>query len=353
MAPRVRGGSRAYWMSILLALPVACAEPAPEHQPAAAVALPPRESSAPPGSPVQIEMKNVVLHAADGVVMEIASLRGDMLTTPAGRPPVFDDQRSYVLRLQAAEIAMPIPSLERLLNAHIFAYDDAPLTNVSLSIDEQRLSLKGTLHKGVPLRFSSKATVSAAPGGRLRLETKSIRALGIPIGGLLDLLRVDLEDLASFDDGRGIVASGDDILLTPERALPPPAIRGHLRRAWLAGNRLHLSYAPDDGRPVSPLTPPQPGASGYVYFSGASIQFGRLTMTGADLQLIDADPRDPFDFFPARYQRQLVAGYSKNTPRGGLETYMPDYDDLGPRTDLRPVQAPSRGVTAAGVRRRR
>jgi hypothetical protein len=23
-----------------------------------------------------------------------------------------------------------------------------------------------------------------------------------------------------------------------------------------------------------------------------------------------------------------VAGYSKNTPRGGLETYMPDYDDL-------------------------
>ena len=30
----------------------------------------------------------------------------------------------------------------------------------------------------------------------------------------------------------------------------------------------------------------------------------------------------------ARYNDMLVAGYSKNTPRLGLKTYMPDYDDL-------------------------
>ena len=44
--------------------------------------------------------------------------------------------------------------------------------------------------------------------------------------------------------------------------------------------------------------------------------------------MIDADPRDPFDFYPAKFERQLVAGYSKNTARGGLRTFMPDYDDL-------------------------
>ena len=51
-------------------------------------------------------------------------------------------------------------------------------------------------------------------------------------------------------------------------------------------------------------------------------------MHDADLQLIDSDPKDPFDFFPARYSAQLVAGYSKNTPQKGLKTYMPDYGDL-------------------------
>lgn len=51
-------------------------------------------------------------------------------------------------------------------------------------------------------------------------------------------------------------------------------------------------------------------------------------MKGADLQLIDQDPRDAFDFSPADYNVQLVAGYSKNTPQHGLKTYMPDLNDV-------------------------
>jgi hypothetical protein len=43
------------------------------------------------------------------------------------------------------------------------------------------------------------------------------------------------------------------------------------------------------------------------------------------MQLIDADPRDAFDFFPAHYEDQLVAGYSRNTRRKGLQVFMPDY----------------------------
>jgi hypothetical protein len=46
------------------------------------------------------------------------------------------------------------------------------------------------------------------------------------------------------------------------------------------------------------------------------------------MQLIDADPTDPFDFFPDHYNEQLVAGYSKTTASGGLRVYMPDYNKL-------------------------
>jgi hypothetical protein len=51
-------------------------------------------------------------------------------------------------------------------------------------------------------------------------------------------------------------------------------------------------------------------------------------MSDTDLKLIDMDPKDPFDFFSARYNEQLVAGYSKNTPQQALRTYMPDFSDL-------------------------
>ena len=51
-------------------------------------------------------------------------------------------------------------------------------------------------------------------------------------------------------------------------------------------------------------------------------------MRNANLQLIDADPADPFEFFPDRYNEQLTAGYSKTTASGGLRVYMPDYSKI-------------------------
>jgi hypothetical protein len=65
--------------------------------------------------------------------------------------------------------------------------------------------------------------------------------------------------------------------------------------------------------PPRQATLPLPSARNYLYFFGGVIRFGKLTMTDADMQLIDADPSTPFDFFPAHYEAQLVAGYSRNT----------------------------------------
>jgi hypothetical protein len=77
--------------------------------------------------------------------------------------------------------------------------------------------------------------------------------------------------------------------------------------------------------PVRPATLPVPAARNYLYFFGGSIRFGKLTMSDADMQLVDADPSTPFDFSPAHYDDQLVAGYSRNTRRKGLQVFMPDY----------------------------
>jgi hypothetical protein len=51
-------------------------------------------------------------------------------------------------------------------------------------------------------------------------------------------------------------------------------------------------------------------------------------MAETDLELIDNDPDDPFDFSVDHWNDQLVAGYSKNTPNRGLKTHIPDYSDL-------------------------
>jgi hypothetical protein len=62
-----------------------------------------------------------------------------------------------------------------------------------------------------------------------------------------------------------------------------------------------------------------------MYYRGGVLRFGRLTMTDADLLIVDADPSNPFDFFLDHYNDQLVAGYSKNTMSKALISVWPDY----------------------------
>jgi hypothetical protein len=321
----------------LCLLPAACgkpSEPAPAPPPTSAPA--PTPTPPPARGPVKIEMRDVQLHVDDGIVLHIARLRGDMVPIKPGHPPVFDDQRSYVLRVTDADLSLDMASLTVLLNRHVFGYEKAPLTDITVTVEDGRLKQKGKLHKGVTVPFTLEATVSATDDGRLRLHTESVSALGLPAKKLLDLFGVSLDDVVKIKEQRGVEITGDDIVIDAGRILPPPAIEGRLTRVDLVNGALHQTFG-TPGQAPKPLAPADSRARHYVYFSGSELRFGKLLMSDADLQLIDADDRDPFDFFPAKYLTQLVAGYSKNTPSGGLRTYMPDYNDVTPTTDLRPA----------------
>jgi hypothetical protein len=321
---------------VLLAAVSAChSEPEP---PVASPSPIPAQVSPTPSAPepVQIEMKNVHLHVAAGVVLNVRHLRGEMVSKASAQTPVFDDQRSFVIHIIAADITMDMASLTNLMNQHAFAWEDAPVKDIEMSVDEGRLKQKGKMHKGIWLPFSMKASVSATADGRMRLHTESVKALGIPATKLLDLFDLTLDKLLTIEKGHGMEVKDDDVIISPGRVLPPPELQGRLSKVEIVGQQLHQVFSSAEARSVAVLTPPDPKARNYVYFSGSSIRFGKLTMSGSDLQLIDADERDAFDFYPEKYNAQLVAGYSKNTPTKGLKTYMPDYNDLGKETDLRP-----------------
>jgi hypothetical protein len=63
-------------------------------------------------------------------------------------------------------------------------------------------------------------------------------------------------------------------------------------------------------------------------YRGNRLKFGKLTMEDTDMVLMDADPRDPFDFSLDRYKEQLMAGYSKTTASFGLRVFMVDLNKL-------------------------
>ncbi len=317
------------WITLLaLVATAACArEPAPA--PVASVSLPDAATRPADHAPVQVQMQHVRLNVADGIVLTVDHLRGEMVSRTSA-PPAFDDPHSYILRIATAETSMDMPSLANLMNQYVFAYAGAPLSGISVhTTPDGRIEETGTMHKGVPLHFSMKASVSATQDGRLRLHVDSVSVLGLPSKGLMDVFGLKMDDVVSLKNRRGLEIDGNDIVIAIGEVLPPPEVQGRLSRVVVEGDRLIQTFAVEPGHAApAPLTPSDSHAANYLYFSGSDLRFGKLTMAGADLQLIDADPKDPFDFFPTKYMTQLVAGYSKTTATGGLQAFLPDYDDL-------------------------
>jgi hypothetical protein len=281
----------------------------------------------PSAVPVATRMRNVNLHVGRGIELRIEDLSGRMLSRLSGKPPIFDDLDSYVLDIDAARVSMTAESLTNLMNNYVFAYPGAPLTHLKLTIENGTLRQTGTLRKGIGIPFTMDATVTATKDGKIRLHPTAMKAAGVFPKRMLDFFGLTLARMITLKPGSPITIDGNDLLLDPERLLPPPRIRGRLTNVTIDKGRL-VEYFGDVDPGRHGVAPPDRSASNYMYFRGGTLRFGKLTMDDADLLLVGADPKGPLDFSPQNYNDQLVAGYSKNTPTHGLIVYMPTLNDL-------------------------
>jgi hypothetical protein len=276
-----------------------------------------------------IEMRNVLLHIDDRGVIRIERLRGQVLTD-SGRPPVLDDAKSFRIRVTRGTTRLTGDDLASLLNSVVFAYDGAPLKNLKARMDGSAVILSGTLRKGVNLPFSITATPTLEPDGRVRMHPTRTRILGINGAALMKALGLQLDDLINLKKAHGAVVDGNDILLEPTQILPPPMIEARLESIGVVGDELVQTFV------TTPLDSiferyvrPDSSQANFVYFRGGRLRFGKLEMIDTDLHIVDADQHDPFDLYLAQYNRQLVAGTSRNLETYGLRVTMPDYEDLG------------------------
>ena len=285
---------------------------------------------------VDVRMENVNLHVGHGVELRVLYLAGRLASAAPGKVPTFDDVNSYLIEVDSARVSMTAGSLTNLMNNVLFAGPSAPIKNVRVEIEGDEIRQTGTLTKGVSVPFTMRAALDVTSDGKLRLHPTSMKAAGIVPKGVLDFFGIHLGTLLKVRQGSGIQVAGDDLLLDPANVLPPPRIHGTLTKAWIADGVLFQQFG--GGKPTHAINSPV-DTRNFMYYRGGTLRFGKLTMADADLTLVDLDPRDPFDFSPAQYKDQLVAGYSKNTPGNGLVTYMPDLSDIAKRGAARQTRS--------------
>lgn len=271
---------------------------------------------------VAVTMRNVMYHFSASIAVHIYELSGSLTPTGQNPFPIFDDARSFVLHIDAANMSLTTQAMSNILNHHVFAARDAPLKDISITTTGNTLKITGKVHTKGDIPFEEEGTLSLTSQGEIRIHSNKVRAAHLPVKGLMELLGMNISDLISTNKVRGVRAEKDDLLINPEEILPLPKIEGRLTSIELKGNTIVERF----GGRIPTLRP-----GNYMTYRGGRLRFGKLTMDDTDLVLIDMDPRDAFDFYLSHYKEQLVAGYTKTTPAFALRVFMPDYNKLAKR----------------------
>jgi hypothetical protein len=281
----------------------------------------PREAL--PAKHTQAEMQNVRFHVDRTIVLNIHALRGEMFDKNEGQPLNFDDKRSFVVHLASARIGVDDRGLSDLMNHYVFNYAGAPLRDLIIHVHEGRMVQEGVMHKLIDIPFEMTADVTVTDDGWLRIHPLSMRICNLNGEALMKAFGITLDEILKKVPP-GVRVAKNDLLIDALALLPPPTIRGRITAVELHENELLQVF--DDGTHPPPLGTIETNG---MLFRGGTLRMGKLFMVRADMEVLDTDPRDPFDFFVDYYNAQLTAGYDRNTEDYGLRVYMRDFEDVG------------------------
>jgi hypothetical protein len=268
----------------------------------------------------------VDLRLFEDATIHVTRLAGTASSLRPGEPVKLDDNNAYTIEVEGAEARIGWSDLSAILNEYTFAFDGAPVDDLTIDREEDedqrdQVELKGDLKSALGLRFEIEGRPEVTPDGRIRIRTTSVQALDIPVEGLMHALDLDAADLMGNLEERGLAFEGDDLILDASLAFPPPRMRGRVVAVSVGEAGLSITLG-------DPGAAPRPGNANHLWFRDGTIRIGRMTQTDADLRILDDDPRDPFDFFPGQMNRQLAAGYAKMGVDGALTMFVPDYGDI-------------------------
>lgn len=308
------------------------------------------------GGYTTVVMKKVALRLDDDINLFVVSLSGVLVPLELGLVNL-DEPGSVELIVDEAEVRISQDDLERLFTRYLFDDDEddddvfggrsggggfsgeAPLRDVSVSLQKGRLELRGTLQDGDKIVVTG--TLEPTSGGDIALHPTSLRRDGKPVARLDDIFEGGLANagLGLQDHGAGERAGAvgpslwleeEVVVFEPEAILPVPALIADVVDVKTEGGHVRLLL--EGPAPKVKTLGPGEEIDNYLALRGGALRFGKLVMQRADLLFIDEDPEDPLDLSLREYDQQMVAGRTEVRADLGLRVTLPDYDEVGSGT---------------------
>ncbi|MDP2313854.1 MAG: hypothetical protein Q8P41_13180 [Pseudomonadota bacterium] len=323
------------WIATLLGALGGCAQPDPISPDPAARADCPAVVADPDvdPAPTVITLRDVELVTPDGL-LRVRYLEGTVQSTVEGRPPVIDDPDAYRIRVQRAEIAVDVSTLNRMMSGeHTTSKKKSPLASAEFSTEHGLLVVTGSK----PVPFVLKGAVSVDPKGRMTISVVDLRALGVQTKGILAALDLKLEDLIDVTNERGVTVDGNVVHVDPLVNMPAPAVEAKITGVSVEADGLVLLLG--DVGTTDPKTPAaetvksaadtEGTVKNFLSYRGGTVMQSNLTVRDTSITLVDLDTSDPLRLSMSALNAQIAAGYVKISESGGMTTYLPDADQIG------------------------
>ncbi len=290
----------------------------------------PDTAAAPEAAPI-LTMRNVQFRFTKDLAVGIDRIQAAMRPVAPADVVSFDDPASFELDVSGASVRLTLAQVQVLMNERIFAYPNANVRNLTLEANGKSLVIHGTLTKGATIPFTMEGEPSVREGRWLAVDAKEVKIGPVGVTGLLAALHISLSAMINVPANGQLRVQGNTILIDVLSVLPPPRIKATIASldccAMGMGLQLGSAAAASDSA-LRAIVPSAMASPNFLAIRHGRIRFGKLTMVDSDLDLVDADARDPFDFYLRDYQCQLAAGVAHATLQFGWRVRMPDFDKL-------------------------
>jgi hypothetical protein len=286
---------------------------------------------------VRVTLRNIKYRFAENVSVQIKNLTGALIPVGDSKMPTFDDKESFKVRIDSAEIAIGYQDLANLLNQFVFARPGSPLSGVSVTTGEKgHLKVKGRLKDKGNIPFETQGELVPTPDGKLRLHAEKVKALKIPVRGLMDAFGIEIDNLIKSGKVPGVNTEQNDLIFDLEQMLPAPHVEGKVTNVRVEPNAIVQTFS-TDGKSANDNNSAPKFPGNYIALRGNNVQFGKLTMEDCDIVLMDMTPADPLDFFLDHYKEQVAGGYTKISASFLIRAYIKDYEKLTQGKDATPA----------------
>lgn len=277
-------------------------------------------SDPPKGALTQFYTRNVVYRVDEDVVVGMPDLVADIQVRQPNQPFIPANASDWMVNIHTGTLTLDDASMTAIFNKYVFNYPGCPLSDLKIQNKDGKVSMSGTLHKVLPLPFSMEGTLSPNGQGQLVLKPDTVKSAGIPVKGIMDVLGLEMASLIN-SKAAGVKIDGNNVVIYPDKLLPPPAITGFAAGAKVEVGRVTMYFDDKVRRPMPEL--PEPGAKNFLLMWGGNVLINNHLILDAKLMEIDTSPADPMYLYMPVYREQLAAGFVV-ADHGFTIAYIPD-----------------------------